>query len=102
MIRKFNFTESQELEIIKQSELLLRYHNQKFKRLKIRFLSPDDESFLSGCKGNLLYGTQRKLSSKQLKRLSVIIKSYDVESDREQNKEETKEEKLRRIVHANG
>lgn len=95
MIRKFSFTENQEKEIIKNLNQLLKLHNETLKRDNIRILTKEDEAFLSGCKGNIVYGSQHKLSGKQLKRLSVIINNCQASCSK---KEDSNQLKLKKII----
>lgn len=92
MIRNFTFTKNQKKEITKQSFNLLQKHNNVLTKTKRRFLKQRDEQFISGCKSNIVYGSQVELSGKQLKRLEVICKRYS------ETKSVSKQDKLKQII----
>ena len=76
MIRTFNYTLNEEQKIINKAYSLLKKHNNALSLKKKRLLTEDDESFISGCKGNLSYGDQKHLSNKQLRKLETTISRY--------------------------
>ena len=76
MKRFQHYTTSDHEILFTLSLALLKKHNIQNNKEHTRLLTKEEEGFIAGCKGNINYGGQGKLSGKQLKRLEVLLKKY--------------------------